>query len=337
MVPCILVKGEVLLLVIPLLGHQQLLSCNFAVSTFLLINFNYQSFYSANAVELQTNNSTVAPSVNDSSVDLSCEMSAFIRPDSSLIWEGPGGRRITDEGTGRYHITFSDGSPEQAVNRSTELVPSRVSTLTVFNLEPSDAGDYTCSVIGTDQAITIQLILDDSEAIFAATAPSDNLIPGPEDEATYTTISTPILIEPTSLIPIIVGSVAGVLCLLAIVLSFFILCILFKHKRSKQALNITTSYNYPIYDYPTHLPEDNDYQVVDKRTIANGGMISDAVMERNEAYGLSPCALDEDYCELSGTSPSVDFNGGGDRIIVARNEAYGENSYEQTEENIQGN
>ena len=150
-----------------------------------MINFNYQSFYSANAVELQTNNSTVAPSVNDSSVDLSCEMSAFIRPDSSVIWEGPGGQRIADDGTGKYHITFSDGSPEQAVNRSTELVPSRVSTLTVFNLEPSDAGDYTCSVIGTDQAITIQLIMDDSEAIFAATAPSDSLIPGPEDEATY--------------------------------------------------------------------------------------------------------------------------------------------------------
>ena len=278
------------------------------------------------AVELRTNNSTIIPSINDSSVELSCEMKAFVRPDSFLIWEGPDGRRITD-GTEKYQITFSDGSPEQAVNRTIKLVPSRVSTLTIFNLEPSDAGNYTCSVMGTDQAVSINLIMTE---IITTMTPTISFVPGPGDEAT--TISSPSPTKPISFIPVIVGSVAGALGLLAVLFSFVALCILLKCKRSKEMLSITTS--YPIYDYPTHLPENNDYQIVDKRRI--DGMISDAVMERNEAYGLSPCTLDEDYCDLNGNSSAADIRGSS-KIITARNEAYGENSSEETDENVQGN
>ena len=286
--------------------------------------FNY-NFCLIHAVELQTNSNTVIPSVNDSSVELSCEMRAFIRPDSFLIWEGPDGWRITD-GTEKYQITFSDGSPEQAVNRTIELVPSRVSTLTIFNLEPSDAGDYTCSVMGTDQAVSINLIM--TESITAVTmTPTTSFVPGSGDEATTT--SSPSPTKPISFIPVIVGSVAGVLGLLAILSSFVVLCILFKCKRSKETLSITTS--YPIYDYPTHLPENNDYQIVDKRRI--DGMISDVVMERNEAYGLSPSTLDEDYCDMNGSRSAADITGSS-RIITARNEAYGENSSEETDENM---
>ena len=101
--------------------------------------------------------------------------------------------------------------------------------------------------------------------------------------------------------PVIVGSVAGALGLLAIPVSFIVLCILYKCKRSKEILSI--AYSYPIYDYPTHLPENNDYQIVAEKTRAEG-MSSDAVMERNEAYCLSPCALDEHYCDLNGSSSS---------------------------------
>ena len=69
---------------------------------------------------------------------------------------------------------------------------------------------------------------------------------------------------------------------------------------------MSIAYSYPIYDHPTHLPENNDYQIVAEKTRAEG-MSSDAVMERNEAYGLSPCALDEDL-NGSSSSSAADIN-----------------------------
>ena len=132
----------------------------------------------------------------------------------------------------------------------------------------------------------------------------------------------------------IFGSVTGALGLLAIPVSFIVLCIIFKCKRSKETLSI--AYSYPIYDYPIHLPENNDYQIVAGKTRIEG-MTSVTVMERNEAYGLSPCTLDEDYCDLNDSSSAADSNRDSSRIIIARNEAYGENSLimsEETNENV---
>lgn len=102
-------------------------------------------------------------SSDDPAAVLSCEMRAYIRPDSSLIWEGPSGRRITG-GTGKYQIVFSDGSPGAAANGSDVLVPSRVSTLTITNPEPSDAGTYTCMVMETNEAVTTELIVNASQS-----------------------------------------------------------------------------------------------------------------------------------------------------------------------------
>ena len=120
---------------------------------------------------------------------------------------------------------------------------------------------------------------------------------------------------------------------MAVPVSFIVLCILYKCKRSKETLSI--AYSYPIYyDYPTHLPENNDYQIVADKIRAEG-MSSDAVMERNEVYSLSPCALDEDCCDLNDSSSVAAINGESGRIIIARNEAYGENSLsEETDENV---
>ena len=206
--------------------------------------------------------------------------------------------------------------------------------MTIFNLEPSDAGNYTCSVKGTDQAVSVTLIMDET---IIATTPTNSFI---GDDVTTSFSSSPLTTatsshsksKSVSFIPVIAGSVAGVLGLLAIPVSFIVLCIIFKCKRTKETVSI--AYSYPIYDYPTHLPENNDYQIVAEKTRTEG-MSSDTVMERNEAYGLSPCALDEDYCDLNDSSSAVDINGENSRIITARNEAYGENSpSEETDENV---
>ena len=102
--------------------------------------------------------------MEDSAVTLDCEMSAFIRPDNSLMWTGPSGQNIAG-GTGKFQITFSDGSPDAAVDGSDVLVPSRVSTLTITNPEPSDSGTYTCSVIDTSEAVTIELMVNGSSRL----------------------------------------------------------------------------------------------------------------------------------------------------------------------------
>ena len=109
--------------------------------------------------------------MDDSTVVLECEMRAYIRPDSSLMWEGPRGRTIAG-GTGKYQITFSDGSPGNAANGGGELVPSRVSMLTITNPEPSDAGTYTCSVVDTTEAVTMELAVNGSASQSTSTSKS---------------------------------------------------------------------------------------------------------------------------------------------------------------------
>ena len=105
---------------------------------------------------------------SDSTVKLSCEMSAFLRPDSSLIWEGPDNQILTS-GMGKYQITYSNGSTDTAVDGSGILVPSRVSTLTIFNPDKSDQGVYTCSVIGTNRTIDLVIMINDAKTSPTAT------------------------------------------------------------------------------------------------------------------------------------------------------------------------
>ena len=113
-------------------------------------------------MELLSNASTIIATMkfNDTdTISLYCEMREFIRPDSFLIWEGPGGQ-IINGGMGKHQITFSNGSVGAAINGGGMLVPSRVSTLTITNPNSSDAGTYTCRVIGTSEVITIELIVN---------------------------------------------------------------------------------------------------------------------------------------------------------------------------------
>ena len=116
----------------------------------------------ANAAEDRGNTSS-----NDASVELACEMRQYIRPDYFLTWEGPGGQ--TTSGTNRYQIIFTNGSPNEAANGKTNLIPSRVSTLVISNPEPADVGTYTCRVMGTSQAVAIELAVDGSDTTESGT------------------------------------------------------------------------------------------------------------------------------------------------------------------------
>ena len=107
----------------------------------------------------------IQASVNDSSIEMSCEMSQFIRPDSFLVWEGPSGQRINSD-RGKYQITFKNGTPDAAANGSSNLVSSRLSTLIINISNPmsSDSGSYTCRVLGTAQSATIDVNVTGQES-----------------------------------------------------------------------------------------------------------------------------------------------------------------------------
>ena len=144
------------------------------VTRLTLICYSFSVFFYP-LVDLSSkfNETIVTATTSDTTVELSCEMSAFIRPDSSLIWEGPDNQILTT-GTGKYQITFSNGSRDMAVDSSGTLVPSQVSTLTISNPEKSDQGVYTCSVMGTNKTIDLVIMINDAKTTPATTTSSDD-------------------------------------------------------------------------------------------------------------------------------------------------------------------
>ena len=239
---------------------------------------------------------TINATMSDSMVALECEMRAYIRPDSSLIWERPGGQRIAG-GTGKHQITFSDGSPLTAANGSQELVPSRVSTLIISNPEPSDAGTYTCRVLGViNAAVAIDLLVDglrgiknpditgttrfdaQTESTIIGTTISDAqtestiISTTTSDDSDAQTESTTAISSSSSIFPVIgavLGSVAIVVLILAGILVSVVCGVIRAQNRSRNVYvsNKDAGIPQPVYDH-IDLPElkdDNDQRGVDRR------------------------------------------------------------------------
>ena len=281
-------------------------------------------------MELESLNSTVTvtTTTDNERAELSCEMSAFIRADSFLIWEGPNARRITSDGTmDKYQITLSNGTSDRSVNGTRPLAPSRVSTLSISNLEPSDAGDYTCSVVGTNQAVSISLVVD------GANSADDVDASGSIITTTELLSSTPLLVSGTNLTAVIAGSVAAALGLLVILTIATVTLCTFVYKNKRVYKTGTTvisdnNYVYPIYDYPTNILANlnNEYKTVDIRstdannTVVGGHSIED--LHRIEAYAVSNLTNENTYDFTDDNSDGMSH--GSTDIILERNEAYGE-------------
>ena len=226
-------------------------------------------------VELQSNDSIIVATTDDISTEISCEMKAYIRPDSYLIWEGPDGQRITPGVTNKHQITFTNGTPNASVNGDFVLFPSRLSTLTISNPEPSDNGTYTCSVVGTNQAITIELVVLNN----VDTTNSTNF-----------TNTTPITTR-LDISVIIIGSVIAALGLLifAAIALCFVRCV---HNRRKKHNNDS----YPMNEYPLTISgNDVDQTVVTSRETVDctesnkaDSVVTDGIeaMEQNKTNGV---------------------------------------------------
>ena len=157
-----------------------------------------------NSVDLSSkyNETIVMATTSDASVKLSCEMSAFIPPDSSLVWEGPD-NQILANGT-KYQITFSNGSRYTAVDGSGGLVPSRVSTLTISNPDKSDRGVYTCSIMGTNATIDLVIMINDATT---STVPATTVS---VDDSTGTKASTESDVTTAAIDGVTTAGMAGV-------------------------------------------------------------------------------------------------------------------------------
>ena len=96
---------------------------------------------------------------NASFVELSCDMSAYIRPDDQLQWFRDG--EMITSGQDRRQITFMDGAGRGQFGGLTTQ-SSRVLVLTISNPILSDTGTYNCRVIGTTESVDIALIVQSS-------------------------------------------------------------------------------------------------------------------------------------------------------------------------------
>jgi hypothetical protein len=130
------------------------------------------------AVEL----TAAVPATNTSvggSAALTCEMKAYIRPDSDFQWR-KGDDIITNNA--RHSITFTEGFPGRARNGGTELVSSRFSALTIMDVRESDAGEYTCFERTTGESSIVELFVEQT----------------PTESASTEQMSTQMSTEPTS-------------------------------------------------------------------------------------------------------------------------------------------
>ena len=256
-------------------------------------------------VDLLSNTSAINATMNDSTIVLHCEMRAFIRPDSSLLWKGPSGRRIASD-ENKYHITFSDGVPDVAANGSQTLVPSRVSTLTIINPEPSDSGRYTCSIVGVSAEVVISVQVDGFSSIHGSiidtTQPS--VTANSSDSSSIIDTTQPSVTASSSdssstltLIGIILGSLSAVILSVAGILATVVCCVIQMQNKSRKVLNhdlnkkVQPTYDYvdlPRLDHGSHLvrySRQPDIKTVHNNQLLNQTAYDDIVIndDRNAA------------------------------------------------------
>ena len=89
-------------------------------------------------------------------VSFMCEMYGYVHNDSDFLWMMGDEILINDD---RASINISDGAPMRGQNGRATPGPSRFSTLTILNIREADRGTYICTVVGTEEEASIQLMV----------------------------------------------------------------------------------------------------------------------------------------------------------------------------------
>lgn len=109
----------------------------------------------SSAVELEASPMTITVDNETSTVELNCEMSQYVEPDSNLQWFRHGSRIAASE---KYNISYEDGNKESQMGGS-EQQSSRVSTLVISDFQEEDKGFYHCNITGTENSEAIYISL----------------------------------------------------------------------------------------------------------------------------------------------------------------------------------
>ena len=118
---------------------------SFSTTLVLFINVRITNL----SVKLRAARKSVVVTYNKSllqSVELECEASGYIRPDSDIQWFRE--NQLLAEGE-KYNVTFRDGRPDAAQIGLNETAPSRVSILAIARVEKSDSDVYSCQSVAT--------------------------------------------------------------------------------------------------------------------------------------------------------------------------------------------
>ena len=105
-------------------------------------------------MSLQTDEMNITVNDTESEVELSCEMTLFVREDQDLEWFRDG-QMI--ENSGRRAVTYRDGTSSAAQRGGDTFIPGRVAVLTISNPVVEDSGTYTCEIARTSESLDVQL------------------------------------------------------------------------------------------------------------------------------------------------------------------------------------
>ena len=111
------------------------------------------------SVRVASRHSTVETTSAFLEVALSCDMAGYIHPDEDFQWYHNTTRLIGS----KYTTTYTNGS-NVAQYRGKETIPSRINTLTIRQLNISDAGTYTCRVEGTLAMAEVTLNINEPQS-----------------------------------------------------------------------------------------------------------------------------------------------------------------------------
>ena len=88
------------------------------------------------------------------SVELQCEASGYIRPESDIRWSKDGKEIVEGE---KYNVSFREGRPNAAQIGFNETSYSLVSVLTISTVEEKDIGAYSCQSIESGEVARLHL------------------------------------------------------------------------------------------------------------------------------------------------------------------------------------
>ena len=122
---------------------------------FLFSGTMYIYFSSTVTLDVASRNVTVYTSSSKSSeVELQCEATGYIRPDSDLQWFKEDLEVTASE---KYQIFFRDGQPNMAQMGQNETSPSRIFVLKINNVDVTDISKYSCRSKDTGAVASIYL------------------------------------------------------------------------------------------------------------------------------------------------------------------------------------